>query len=209
MDRRPLKTRGATWAKLFAKGIANTGITPNQISILSILMALLALVCFFYSKENTFLLILAAVFIQLRLVCNLIDGMVAIEYNKKSPVGDIYNDAPDRFADILIIMGAAFAVTYMPYAFHIAWFASVFAVMTAYVRLLGSSVGTPSYFMGPMAKPHRMFALTLGSLLECGALYFGSDYSPLYIALIIVAVGSFFTTLRRLIKIINYKKQAH
>lgn len=41
---------------------------------------------------------------QSRLLCNLFDGMVAIEGGKKSANGDLYNDMPDRFADALFII---------------------------------------------------------------------------------------------------------
>ena len=39
------------------------------------------------------------------------------------------------------------------------------AVFTAYVRLLGGSLGMTQHFIGPMAKQHRMFTLTLVTLL--------------------------------------------
>lgn len=46
--------------------------------------------------------ILAAVFIQCRLLCNLFDGMVAVEGGKSTPSGELFNDIPDRVADPLI-----------------------------------------------------------------------------------------------------------
>ena len=48
--------------------------------------------------------ILFIVCMQSRLLCNLFDGMVAIEGGKKSANGDLYNDMPDRFADALFII---------------------------------------------------------------------------------------------------------
>ncbi len=50
----------------------------------------------------------AALGIQLRLVCNLIDGMVAIEGGMKSPVGGLYNEVPDRIADPLLLIAAGY-----------------------------------------------------------------------------------------------------
>src|SRR5207237_6015904 len=43
--------------------------------------------------------------------------------------------------------------------------AAILAVLTAYIRLLGGSLGLPQDFRGPMAKQHRMFTLTVGSLV--------------------------------------------
>ena len=206
MERRPLKSRGSNWAKATAKTLASTGITPNQISILSIVMALISMFCFYYSSHNSILLITGAIFIQMRLLCNLFDGMVAVEHGKKTSTGDIYNDFPDRLADVFIIMGLALSVREMPHAIHIGWAASVFAVMTAYVRVLGRSLGTESYFIGPMAKQHRMFLITLSAIVDFILLKASVDFSISYYSLIIIFIGSVYTSFRRLFKIIKDKE---
>lgn len=206
MDRRPLKSRGSAWAKGFAKLLAGTGISPNQISILSILMAFISMVMFYYSTETKIYLIIAAVFIQLRLLCNLFDGMVAVEHGKKTNTGDIYNDAPDRLADVLIILGFSLAIRDMPYALHLGWAGSVFAIMTAYVRVLGRSLGTESYFIGPMAKQHRMFLITLSAVADYIFHINHINFSLSYYALIIIVIGSIITTFRRLGKITKDKE---
>jgi len=206
VDRRPLKSRGTAWAKGLAKFLANTGITPNQISILSIVMSFIAMISFYYSQQNKLLLIVAAVFIQLRLLCNLFDGMVAVEHGKKTNTGDIFNDAPDRFADLFIILGASLAVMDRPYAIHLGWAGAAFAIMTAYIRVLGRSVGTESYFTGPMAKQHRMFVVTSTALIDVILSYTQVTFSAIYIGLYIIAIGSIITSLSRLNKIINAKQ---
>ena len=46
------------------------------------------------------------------------------------------------------------------------------ALLTAYVRLLGGALGQPQRFTGPLAKPQRMFVVTvacLASLVELAA----------------------------------------
>lgn len=209
MDRRPLKTRGAQWASYSAEFLAKIGVTPNTISVLSMVFASLVLVTGYYSSESKFLLLLSALFIQLRLICNLLDGMVAVEYKKSSPNGELFNDVPDRFADIFIILGAYLAIKDIDFLFSaekLAWIGSLAAVMTAYIRVLGKSLGTKSYFIGPMAKPHRMFFLTIAFVGE----FFLSSTSItgyfLYCVLILIVVGSLATCLRRLVLISNELK---
>ena len=105
MERRPIKSRNTNWARALAAFLAKIGITPNQISVLSVMFAAAATYFFWASHGSIFnytYLILAALCIQFRLLCNLFDGMVAVEHNQKSPVGDMYNDVPDRFADLFI-----------------------------------------------------------------------------------------------------------
>ena len=187
-----------------AKHMANAGITPNQISILSIAFSIGSFIFFLNSVDEnnrSLYLVLGAVFIQLRLICNLMDGMVAVEHEKKTKSGDIYNDVPDRFADVFIIMGAGLACAQYFEAVNIAWLASVFAVMTAYVRVLGASLGVGHLFLGPMAKPHRMAILTAGAVADA-LLVLASvnlSFSILYVALCIVALGSLMTVLRRIV----------
>ena len=38
------------------------------------------------------------------------------------------------------------------------------ALLVAYVRAIAASVGAGQIIIGPMAKPHRMFAVTVGCL---------------------------------------------
>src|SRR5207237_9019762 len=104
----------------------------------------------------TLLFLAAAVCIQLRLLCNLFDGMVAVEGGFRTKSGEIYNELPDRFADALIFVGAGYSLSTWATLPALGWAAAVLAVITAYVRTLGASVGAAQYFIGPMAKQQRM-----------------------------------------------------
>jgi hypothetical protein len=81
------------------------------------------------------------------------------------------------------------------------WIAALLAILTAYVRVLGGALGLPQSFAGPMAKQHRMFVLTVGCLASAVQVALGSPPKSLYAALIIIAVGSAATAVRRTVKI--------
>lgn len=193
--RRPLKSRQTAWAKNLSRVIAQAGISPNMISFFSMVFAALSLVAAIYGGRTG--AVLAALFIQMRLICNLMDGMVAVEFGKKSKTGDLWNDVPDRFADVVIILGAGYLSKGQPYAIELAWANGVLAVMTAYLRVLGASLKSPHYYIGPMAKPHRMAILTGAFIIE--AIY--PNGVVIYAALIIMVVGQVVTCFRRLSKI--------
>src|SRR5256885_2692171 len=125
-ERRPLQSRDARWAKATASFLAARRFPPNVISIFSVVFAAIAgaafigatlcgadtPVCAFCTDRSvcaTSLLILGAISIQLRLICNLLDGMVAVEGKLGSKSGEIYNDLPDRIADPLILVCAGYA----------------------------------------------------------------------------------------------------
>lgn len=201
MDRRPIKSRNTNWARSFAAFLAKVGVTPNTISVFSVVFSGLALVFFYqaHGSDNYIVLfILAALCIQMRLICNLMDGMVAVEHNQTSPVGDMYNDVPDRFADLFIILGAGYAIRDLPFAVELGWMGASLAITTAYIRVLGKSIGTDSYFLGPMAKPHRMALITVSALLEIAAIHFDFGFSPIYYSLMILNIGCAITCWRRL-----------
>ncbi|MEM9343232.1 MAG: CDP-alcohol phosphatidyltransferase family protein [Pseudomonadota bacterium] len=197
-DRRPLASRDTRWADRAAKALVRTNITPNQISQASVAFAALAFAAFWAAGAvagpgAALLLILGAVCVQLRLLCNLLDGMVAIEGGKSAPDGAFFNEAPDRGADILILVGAGLCLGAPALGFA----AATGAVLTAYVRELGRAEGAPSDFAGPMAKPHRMAAITAGAVLGAiEALTTGTQWS-LLIALWAVTLGAFATAIRR------------
>ncbi len=201
--RRPLKTRGKAWARALASWLARRHVAPNAISVASIVCAAAAgaaLVAWPHTGDwhQPALLIAAAAGIQLRLLCNMLDGMVAVEGGLRSPTGDLYNEVPDRISDSIILVSAGYGLVGMPQAEALGWVAALLAMLTAYVRALGAGLGLPACFHGPMAKPHRMALLT-GACLVAAACY-RQTWMPwlLWGALVVIAAGSVITCFRRL-----------
>lgn len=197
-NRRPLASRDTGWAKAIARFLASTRVTPNQISAASVAAAVLAGAAFWLSGgaqgfARASLLVAAALFCQLRLLCNLLDGMVAVEAGKGTADGPFWNEFPDRVADILILAGAGLGAGEPA----LGWAAAAMAVTTAYVRELGRACGAPSDFSGPMAKPHRMAAITAAALLSVFEPLWGGSGQILTVALWLIAAGAALTAFRR------------
>ncbi|EJK78386.1 CDP-alcohol phosphatidyltransferase family protein [Rhizobium rhizogenes] len=209
-DRRPLASRNTRWAQGLARWMTALSVTPNQISQASMVMAALAGGSFWLSGQEDvelriLFLILAALFCQLRLLCNLLDGMVAVEGGKGEADGPFWNEFPDRVADILVFAGVGYGIA-TP---GLGWAAAAFAVLTAYVRELGRATGNPSDFGGPMAKQHRMATITAAALLSILEVLWTGGSWVLTIALWIVAVGAAVTALRRGLNLIRQLKAKH
>jgi phosphatidylglycerophosphate synthase len=147
-------------------------------------------------------LAVAAAGIQLRLLCNLLDGMVAVEGGLQTKTGEVYNDLPDRVADVLIFVAAGYAVRAWLGGLALGWSAALLAVFTAYVRMLGGTVGLKQSFIGPMAKPHRMATLTVACLLSMVEARFLQSGSILWTALIVINLGCLVTIMRRTRRIV-------
>src|SRR5262245_63551002 len=201
-NRRPLTSRDTAWARSITRWLATTSVTPNQISMASIVAAGVAGACFWLGGQvegagaRAALLIAAAAFCQLRLLCNLFDGMVAIEAGKHAADGAFWNEFPDRVADMLILAGVGYGAG-VP---ALGWAAACLAVLTAYTRELGASCGLDADFSGPMAKQHRMAVITVAALI---APLWSAPGQVLAIALWIVSIGAAATALRRAATIVS------
>lgn len=201
--RRPLRIRGSAWARALAGALARRRVPPNAISLASIGCAAGAAVALALWRQapgtgwQAATLVAAAAGIQLRLLCNMLDGMVAVEGGLRSPVGDLYNEVPDRIADSLILVAAGYGLG-LPYAKELGWAAAVLAMLTAYIRALGGGLGVPGCFHGPMAKPQRMALMTAACLAAAAAVAWSGAAWLLWWALAAVAAGSSLTCGRRL-----------
>ena len=192
-NRRPLKSRSSGWARSLSAALARTRVTPNQISVASVLFAALG-AAVLSSYDTAWAFLVCAACIQLRLICNLIDGMVAVEGGKASPVGGLYNEIPDRVADSLLLIAAGYAAQVA----WLGWCAALLAVATAYLRALGGALGLPQDFRGPMAKQQRMALLTVACLLCAVETQWGHRQEALLrVALWVIVLGTLLTCLRR------------
>ena len=207
-SRRPLKTRSAEWAIVLAKVLTANGVTPNAISAFSVVAAAGGGLAFVAAGSGVIDWkagwLAGAACIQARLLCNLMDGMVAIEGGKKSATGDLWNEIPDRLADTIFLICAAWAVG-LPWVGALAAWASV---MTAYVRAMGAALTGAHDFCGPFAKPHRMAALTVASLITAAEVLWKGHGEVMKIAVIVIAAGACLTIVRRLLRLSAKLKEA-
>lgn len=196
VNRRPLASRDRRWVMLAVRWLLRTPVTPNQISVFGIgVSAIGAWAIAAWSARAGFLV--GAIAIQLRLLCNLLDGMVAVEGHRASSDGPLYNEMPDRIEDTLFLVAFGHAAG----LFWLGFVAALLAMFTAYVRVLGGSLGLPQDYRGPMGKQHRMAALTLGCLAALVESSIGPTHYSLQLSLIVVAVGSLWTAVRRTLMI--------
>jgi phosphatidylglycerophosphate synthase len=163
-DRRPLASRDLKIAQRMASWLIDAGVSANIVSLSSIgfaALASLSLAATASTAAPRLMFIAAALFVQLRLLANLLDGMIAVASGRASREGELYNEVPDRVADTLILTGAGFAAGGLPV---LGYLAALVAMFVTYVRALGRSIGVESLFIGPMAKPQRMAAITAASI---------------------------------------------
>jgi phosphatidylglycerophosphate synthase len=204
-NRRPLKIRDAAFARRLAARLAEAKVSPDAVSATGVAFAALgaALLMTAGGLEGWLfrglVLLLAAACIQARLLCNLLDGLVAVEHGRGGSAGPIWNELPDRVADVLLLAGAGYGVQTagIDGGAAIGWIAAVLAVLTAYVRELGRGLGQPADFSGPMAKQQRMATLTAFCLISVFEPLWRGHGQMLLCGLLVIAAGGLITVVRR------------
>jgi phosphatidylglycerophosphate synthase len=212
-DRRPIASRERAWSRAVAGWLVKRGVSPNAISIAGMIACLfaggfLAATSVTSGIGQRTLWLAAATLVQLRLAANMLDGMVAVQTGKASPIGELYNEIPDRISDAAALIGLGYAAGGSP---TLGYVATALAIFTAYVRAQGKAAGANAEFCGPMAKPHRMFLLTVAALFlaltpASWHFRFGPIDSPdrwgvPAAALAIISIGCIVTAIRRLARI--------
>ena len=207
-DRRPIAARELSISKRLAQWLAARGVSANTISVAGMIVGLCGGIALALTAARPELArvcwLLAAGCIQLRLLANMLDGMVAVETQTASPLGELYNEVPDRVSDTATLVGLGYAAGSIP---PLGYLAALAAVFTAYVRAVGKVAGAPQDYSGPMAKQQRMFVATLVALY-CGLAPqawqatwpAGSAWGVPAWALVLIATGSVFTAVRRLLR---------
>lgn len=205
-NRRPIAARSSRWVRRTASGLARAGVSANGLSAVGLLAAiaaglLLALAPGFGGPYRPLAFAAAALLIGLRLFCNLLDGLVAVEEGKATASGPIWNELPDRFSDVVVLVGAGYGIVAAGVGGSaigpaLGWGAGVLAVLTAYLRELGRGLGFAADFGGPLAKSQRM-AVMIAAAAIAAWLPVGGGGAVLAAALGIVVAGTAITLILR------------
>ncbi|WP_406694175.1 CDP-alcohol phosphatidyltransferase family protein [Singulisphaera sp. Ch08] len=210
-DRRPLASRSWKASGVVSHWLAQRGASANAISVAGMVAGILGGGAFVLTRHVSIpaLAWLAGAFlVQARLAANLLDGMVAIESGRASRLGELFNEVPDRVSDAATLIGLGYAAGGIPW---LGYLAAVLALFVAYVRSAARNAGAPQDYSGPMAKPHRMFAVTVTAILcaivspwQPAALFGqaqgqGAGWGWPAVVLGLIVIGCVVTAIRRLV----------
>lgn len=171
--------------------IARLGITANQVTILATIFSFAYGLLLLNDINNAALWLGLPLFLFVRMALNAIDGMLARQFNQKSALGGLLNEAGDVVSD---------AAIYLPFALlanlHAGLVVAVvlLAVLTEYVGVTAVMIGASRRYDGPMGKSDRAFVF--GALALAIGLGYGEG-AWLNVALFIVALLSVVTVVNR------------
>jgi len=155
--------------KRIARYFAAIGLSPDSITILSLLSAILAGVFFFFSgtghvQNSTFnlLLLLAGIFVCLSSILDALDGIMARELGNASKRGDFLDHVIDRYADMLIVCGIIFG-GYV--SCKIGFIAVIGILFSSYMGTQAQAVGLKRIYGGLLGRADRLLIIIVATFL--------------------------------------------
>jgi len=158
----------------FGRALARTGITPNRITALSLVVAFFSAYCFYLGE-----LLWGLAVMLLAVFMDMLDGAVARAANMTSRFGATFDHTLDRYAEFLFIMGLMMgpvghvSIPWWPIVAgdrFVPWFWGVLAlfgmVMASFTRAKAESVGgMKSCAVGIAERQEKLMLMIAGILL--------------------------------------------
>lgn len=171
--------------------LASAGVTANQVTLLAAVLSIALGAALAWRPDSVVLWLILPAFLFVRMALNAIDGMLARQYNQKSALGGLLNEAGDIVSD---------AALYLPFALlpgvH-AWLlvaVVLLAWLTEYLGVAAVLVGASRRYDGPMGKSDRAFVFGVCSFAVSLGWFAASWINAV---LVIVAVLSLVTVWNR------------
>jgi phosphatidylglycerophosphate synthase len=161
------------WAHTLIEPLAalaeKSGIAPNQLSLLSLIFAIIAAAFYILSASTIELLYAAALMVLLNAIFDIVDGALARRTGKANPKGDFLDHVIDRYADMFFLGGIIFA-GYAPWPIGLLAVIGVF--LTSYIGTQAQALHLGRYYGGMMGRADRLtliFLATIGNAVYSNA----------------------------------------
>jgi CDP-diacylglycerol--glycerol-3-phosphate 3-phosphatidyltransferase len=156
-----LKAKFQGLLRPLVNGLAQIGVTANQVTIGALLLSLTSGQLIARMHGGRMLLLLPVVLFA-RMALNAMDGMLAREHNQKSALGAILNELGDVIADVGLYLPLAAVPEFDPW---LVIGVVILAVLTEMTGVVGVQIGASRRYDGPLGKSDRAFLFGLMGLL--------------------------------------------
>jgi phosphatidylglycerophosphate synthase len=138
-----------------------TGISPNQLSLLSLVFAAAASAFYYLSAYKGNMLYVAALMVLMNAILDATDGALARRIGKADPRGDFLDHVIDRYADMFFLVGIIFA-GYAPWPMGLLAVIGVF--LTSYIGTQAQALQLGRYYGGMMGRADRLTLIFLATI---------------------------------------------
>ena len=173
-------------------------VSPNTVSIASLICAFFAGLSFYYSPASREFVLLAGFLVIFNSIFDALDGVIARKANRATPRGDFLDHVIDRYSDVFIICSIFFA-DYVPWQVGVV--AIVGVQLTSYLGTQAQALNLGRYYGGIMGRADQLVVVILAAF---GNFAFSSPIAGFPIlgwAVILIAVTSHITAIQRILYI--------
>ena len=158
-----LKQRAQSWLTSEAAMLNKLGLTPNHVSILGLILALLSAITYWQWKIHPFLLILAPLLMLVSGLFDALDGTIARIYGEVTKFGGFFDSLLDRYADAVIICGIILGgLTETTWGLA----ALMGSMLVSYARARAEAAGVKMESVGLAERAERIVILSIASFLS-------------------------------------------
>lgn len=157
-----LKPRFQALLRPVCKGLAKAGMTANQVTIAAAVLSAAAGAWIAFEPLSPLPYLMLPPVLFLRMALNAIDGILAREFDMRSPLGAILNEMGDVVSDVAL---------YLPLGFHpsVPWWTIIgivlLSIIVEMVGIVSVQIGASRRYDGPFGKSDRALAFGLLGLL--------------------------------------------
>lgn len=173
--------------------LASAGVTPDQVTLAAVPVAVIAGACLLASPAVPLLLLAVPLLAVLRIILNLIDGNMARRTGRIHARGELFNEVGDRLADIAFLAPVAFLPGASP---QIVLLGVMTGVMASYVGITTKAAGGDRLYGGILSKPGRMALLCACAIW---AFIVTPDTTPWIVFGPVLLLGTSLTLLERIV----------
>lgn len=138
------------------------GMTPNQVTILALVLSIVTGIILSIFHENKWIYILMPIVMFVRMALNAIDGVMAKKYQMKSHLGFLLNELGDVISDLFLFIPFVFIAE--DYGIGIMLFISL-SIISEMAGVTVQVIGSSRRYDGPMGKSDRAFIVGFISFL--------------------------------------------
>ncbi len=176
----------------FVSAADSLGLTPNSVSVLSLLVAGAAAAAFVAGEPLWYAV--GGVLVLLNGWLDLVDGALARKQGVASKAGDLLDHVIDRYADLIIIGGLAAGVE----NFALGFLAVTGVLMTSYLGTQIQAVGLGRAYGGLVGRADRLVLITIAGFVAAvvsGPVVVG--YGVIELLLVFFAIVGHLTAFQR------------
>lgn len=187
-----LKEKVQLWLVGEARLAYSLGLTPNKVSVIGIIFAVLSAVSYWqWKSQPALLLVLAPLFLLASGFCDALDGVLARRFGEATAFGGFLDSLLDRYTDAMIYVGIILGGLLSDVYWGL--LALIGSLLVSYCRARAEAAGVKMETVGLMERAERIVILVFASFFTLAwkeALQWG---------IILLAVLTNLTVLQRVI----------